>query len=244
MTVLFEGRHYLTSQELHVDLAPTSSVSATNKAIRSMETYDELRAERHLVEVDWGYAKSLAESNLESAMKLNNYRPLLLIDPVAQKAIEHHFEVSARQAVQSSRENAYLSLAGIDLSELAKDPQAIALIKAMSDAQAARRLAANAMKCASGAEERVVELSVRVDGLSSGELGYTTVAAFARYLNVSMDLNLAKRVGKEAARTCKAQGIRIGRVRDERWGEVGSYPRRVVAAIFGSFGFQPRQGLE
>lgn len=78
------GREYITSKQWHEQVQPTSGVSETNRAIRSMETYQDLVREGHIVEV----TKDEAGAELASLVVSNSYRPVMLLDAVAQKAIE------------------------------------------------------------------------------------------------------------------------------------------------------------
>ena len=81
----FKNKKWITSKKLHDDMQPTSSVTNTNKAIREMPAFSQLVAEGHLLLIDRNYAKSFSDSILESLILSNSYRPILLIDPVAQK---------------------------------------------------------------------------------------------------------------------------------------------------------------
>lgn len=112
-------RIYMTSKEWHEQIKPTSGVSETNRAIRSMETYAELLFNKHIVEV----TKDEAGAEAASLVIANSYRPVMLIDAVAQKAIEHHFSQTATSAIQSSKESAALGLAGIRFDLIAQDTQ-------------------------------------------------------------------------------------------------------------------------
>ncbi|MBF0310619.1 MAG: ORF6N domain-containing protein [Magnetococcales bacterium] len=61
-----------------------------------------------------------------------------------------------------------------------------------------------------------------------GDTGYMTALAFCRRENVPAPLTLARRLGIMASDLCRDLGIRTGRVPDERWGSVNSYPVEVL----------------
>lgn len=214
--VTIDNREYITSKDLHETLKPTISVSNTNKAIRSMETYDALIKRGHIVEI----SSKTGKSNLDSLLIQNSYNPVMLIDRVAQKAIEHHFKETANHAVSSARENAILGTFGIRLDLLSQDPVMMMLLKQQSDVLALRD-----QQTVQG--ERVALLERRVDDMN-GDTGYLTVLAFGRRKNVPMPQRLAQRLGGICSRICKERSIQIGRVPDERFSEVNSYPVHVL----------------
>ena len=130
-TIDLEGHRYITSHLLHQLTSPTDSVKATNRAIRSAPTYQKLRDGDHILEVD----RRTRGAKLVPLIKANSYNPVMLIDPVAQKALEHHFKVTSTQAVTSSKENAMLGLLGVDLSVIAENKEALQAVKQIHDAQ-------------------------------------------------------------------------------------------------------------
>lgn len=141
-SIRYLGKDYITSKKFHEEVQPTSGVFETNRAIRDMPTYPALVEGAHILEVDNSYTKAVGDADLASLVKSNSYRPIMLIDPVAQKEIEHHFEVSSTRAVHSSKENAVLSMAGINLQALSRDPQVMLLLKMMSDQAELREIQA------------------------------------------------------------------------------------------------------
>ncbi|MBF0311470.1 MAG: ORF6N domain-containing protein [Magnetococcales bacterium] len=70
-------------------------------------------------------------------------------------------------------------------------------------------------------------LARRQDDLD-GNTGYMTALAFCRRENVPAPLSLAQRLGQRASEMCRELEIRTGRVPDERWGSVNSYPIEVL----------------
>jgi prophage antirepressor-like protein len=61
---------------------------------------------------------------------------------------------------------------------------------------------------------------------------YATAKGYARTNKLPADRGFLNKVGRRAAAMCRERGIRIGRVVDEVWGEVNSYPRPVLSAAF------------
>ena len=61
-----------------------------------------------------------------------------------------------------------------------------------------------------------------------GNTGYMTALAFCRREKVRAPLAVAQRLGVMASELCRKLGIRTGRVPDERWGTVNSYPVEVL----------------
>ena len=134
----FKGRMFITTHKLFEDLgSPFHQVGGLNRAIRGMETYETLKIEFHIVELSsddhWGKAEHAL------LIKANSYKPVVLIDSVAQKAIEHHLKATALQAVDSAKENAFLASQDINIKFLDKGD--IMALKAITKANEARHIA-------------------------------------------------------------------------------------------------------
>jgi len=71
----------------------------------------------------------------------------------------------------------------------------------------------------------------KIDDLLGGE-DYSTVRGYAKVHGLPGDRVTLNAVGRKAAKHCKERGIRIGRVHDEVWGEVNSYPRSVLKTAY------------
>jgi prophage antirepressor-like protein len=54
---------------------------------------------------------------------------------------------------------------------------------------------------------------------------YTTAKGYARTHKLSADRAFLCAVGKQASKLCKARGLHVGKVTDEAWDTVNSYPR-------------------
>ena len=128
-----DGKKYITSHLFHEQVKPTGAVKTTNNAIRNAPTYEKLREESHILEIDKTSSRDAVLLNL--LLKANSYRPVMLLDAVAQKEMEHHFKVTSTQAVTSSKESAMLGLLGIDLAVLAENQEALQAVKDIHDAQ-------------------------------------------------------------------------------------------------------------
>lgn len=64
-----------------------------------------------------------------------------------------------------------------------------------------------------------------------GETGYRTVLAFIRESGGTLPLLDANALGRLASRLCREHGIRIGKVPDERFGFVNSYPVAILKIL-------------
>lgn len=87
-------------------------------------------------------------------------------------------------------------------------------------------------------ETRIMALEVKQDETKQaiaelvGGDDYTTAKGYARTNHLPADRDFLNKVGRRASAMCRHQGIRPGRVTDEVWGEVNSYPRPILAAAF------------
>ena len=61
---------------------------------------------------------------------------------------------------------------------------------------------------------------------------YATAKGFARTQGLPGDRATLAKVGKWASQVMRARGLAPGKVHDEAWGEVNSYPRGVLRAAF------------
>ena len=79
--------------------------------------------------------------------------------------------------------------------------------------------------------ETVVRVDVveqRLDGFNSANTGYHTVRAYCRLNNIKLSLDQAVNAGKIAGRLCRNRGITIGKIPDEAYGSVNSYPSEIL----------------
>lgn len=67
---------------------------------------------------------------------------------------------------------------------------------------------------------------------NSGHTGYWTITAWCRLNNLNLNIHEAMQKGREAARISKEWRVSIGKVPDERFGEVNSYREDVLEELF------------
>jgi len=67
-----------------------------------------------------------------------------------------------------------------------------------------------------------------IASLVGGE-DYATAKGFARMNGLPTDRESLNRLGRKAAARCRERGTTIGKVHDEMWGEVNSYPRSILS---------------
>lgn len=66
----------------------------------------------------------------------------------------------------------------------------------------------------------------------SADTGYMTVLAYCKAKDIQAPLSATQAAGKAITKTCKSLSITIGRVPDERWGVVNSYPVELLDEYF------------
>ncbi len=79
--------------------------------------------------------------------------------------------------------------------------------------------------------ERLTSLEAK-SHYNSGYTGYWTIAAWCKLNKFSLTLDEANRKGRGAVKLSKEWDVEIGKVRDERFGEVNSYREDVLDEIF------------
>lgn len=67
---------------------------------------------------------------------------------------------------------------------------------------------------------------------NSGQTGYWTITAWCKLNNLNITLTEAMQRGREATKLSREWDVEIGKVRDERFGEVNSYREDVLDEIF------------
>ena len=67
---------------------------------------------------------------------------------------------------------------------------------------------------------------------NSGQTGYWTITAWCKLNNLNITLAEAMQRGRETAKLSKEWDVEIGKVRDERFGEVNSYREDLLDEIF------------
>lgn len=61
---------------------------------------------------------------------------------------------------------------------------------------------------------------------------YFTVAGYANFAGISINLKMASSIGKRASQYCKVHGIPMDEIPDPRFGYVKMYPKKVLEVIF------------
>lgn len=82
-------------------------------------------------------------------------------------------------------------------------------------------------------EEKVFKIEDRVNNMN-GDTRYRTILAYCNQRGLRRSLDMMVRAGKKAASLCKHLGYDIGKVPDERWGSVNSYPIDVLDELVDS----------
>lgn len=80
-------------------------------------------------------------------------------------------------------------------------------------------------------EKRISDVEDRLDMLN-GDTGFRTVLAYSRENGIPLPNDLAKRIGKTCSALCRRRGITPGKVPDERYGSIGSYPIEILDEVF------------
>lgn len=76
-------------------------------------------------------------------------------------------------------------------------------------------------------QQQIEAISQRQSDMD-GDTGYMTALAYCRKEGIPAPLSFAQRLGIKASDLCRNLSIRKGRVPDERWGSVNSYPVEVL----------------
>jgi len=61
---------------------------------------------------------------------------------------------------------------------------------------------------------------------------YYTISGYASKKSIKVGNDLAKPLGRKAAKICKERAIQVDRVNDPKWGSVGSYPSMILEELF------------
>jgi len=80
-------------------------------------------------------------------------------------------------------------------------------------------------------DERITYLEAKSHH-NSGHTGYWTITAWCKLNNLNITLTEAMQKGRDAVKLSREWGVEIGKVKDERYGEVNSYREDVLDEIF------------
>ena len=77
-------------------------------------------------------------------------------------------------------------------------------------------------------EQRVSQLEVNTTTRPS----YFTIAGYATLHKIKVGVSLAAKLGAAASRICKSEGWPIDKIPDPRFGQVNSYPQKILEQVF------------
>ena len=80
-------------------------------------------------------------------------------------------------------------------------------------------------------DNRLISLEAKLHQ-NSGHTGYWTITAWCKLNNLNITLAEAMQKGRNATKQSKEWGVEIGKVNDERFGEVNSYREDVLEEVF------------
>lgn len=81
---------------------------------------------------------------------------------------------------------------------------------------------------------QIAEIEARRTAVEPGQTEFT-VAQFCAAHGVTLTLSQMQGLGKAAAKYCRVQGLTIGRVADELFGEVNAYCLQSLEAVSGMY---------
>jgi Rha family phage regulatory protein len=65
--------------------------------------------------------------------------------------------------------------------------------------------------------------------------GYFSIRARLKELRISLPGDIVKAMGKEASYIARQRGIQLGKVPDERWGHINTYPEVLIDEVIGRY---------
>jgi anti-repressor protein len=80
-------------------------------------------------------------------------------------------------------------------------------------------------------DNRIISLEAKFHQ-NSAHTGYWTITAWCKLNNLALTLDDANRKGREAVKLSKKWNVEIGKVKDERFGEVNSYREDILEEVF------------
>ena len=86
-------------------------------------------------------------------------------------------------------------------------------------------------------QEQIKDRLNVIEAKQSYDIDYFTVVGFAVYTKQKVSLSMAGQIGKQAKQLCIERGYKVDKIRDPRFGEVGSYPSEVLREVFNSITF-------
>ena len=77
-------------------------------------------------------------------------------------------------------------------------------------------------------EKPIPKKPKRIESLNGSNTGYVSIRRFCNERKIRLPLNVSKSAGKLAAKLCRSRQIPIGSLKDEMYGNVGTYPHEIV----------------
>ena len=115
-----------------------------------------------------------------------------------------------------------------------EDTKVAGIVRALVDSQKALKQIKAVESKVIDFEDKVIDVEKKVDRLR-GDSGFRTIVGYLNYTGVSIPKGSAGILGQMASRFCRKKGYTIGKVPDEKWGTVNSYPKDALAKVFEDF---------
>jgi len=195
-----------------------------NQAVKRLDTKNRLLHSRDYFHI---FADMVADCNHLSKYVDKRYGGIFLTRK-AVNTLSHYFEDS--NSITLSHEVNGKAAEVQDIEDI-DDPLISSLQKIIQVRKDQIRLEEEQKKHA----ERIQLLESKVTEFDS-ETGYRTVVAFSKGIGVPVPTNLAQVIGRKATKYCKEKGLSMGKVSDERWGSIKSYPIKILNDVFSDMG--------
>lgn len=84
----------------------------------------------------------------------------------------------------------------------------------------------------------------KIEAMQTSGSGYVTILGHGRLRNIPLSVSEARQWGQRAKAKAKELWLKLGRVPDERWGAVGSYPIELLDELFADIAVMERLARE
>jgi anti-repressor protein len=78
-------------------------------------------------------------------------------------------------------------------------------------------------------EQKAIEIEARIDTIDTN---FISVVGYARINNIQLPGNEALKIGKQAGKISREQGITIGKVFDAKYGSINTYHKDILQTVF------------
>ena len=75
----------------------------------------------------------------------------------------------------------------------------------------------------------------RIEKITTNKPGYVSIKGYCNLNGMIEPVNVMKKYGIKSTRYCKKQNIKIGKVKDEKWGFVNTYPEQVIELVIAGY---------